>query len=175
MREEINLEKIKDYIMCTKKHFDNVEYKDQDLNLLLDLDLSSFATFSTEDYLINSSKIKYEFRHHLTEEQWIKGRTEFCQFVLKRQNIFRSEYYSKYETIARENIQAEINGLSANTTSCPESNQKNAQGTIEENKEEEVQTYYLKSFFKSYVFYFFLASGTAISSFMIYRRMNRNK
>lgn len=112
MKQNINLEKIKDYIMCTKKHFENIEYKDEDLNLLLDLDLSSFA-LNTEDYLNNSSMIKFEFRNHLTEEQWNKGRKAFLLSVLEKKRIFRSDYYySQSEKIARENIQVEINELS---------------------------------------------------------------
>ena len=112
MKKEINLEKIKDYIMCTKKHFENIEYKDEDLNLFLDLDLSGFA-LNAKDYLENSSMIEFEFRHHLTEEQWKKGRKMFLLSVLKKEKIFRSEiYFSKYEIIAKENIQIEINELS---------------------------------------------------------------
>lgn len=104
--------KIKDYILCTKKHFEDNEYKDEDLNLFLDLDLSGFALIK-EDYLYNSSTIEYEFRHHLTEDQWNKGRKIFLLSVLKKEKIFRSDfYYLKYEKIARENIQLEINELS---------------------------------------------------------------
>jgi predicted metal-dependent HD superfamily phosphohydrolase len=108
----LKLEKIKDYILCTKKHFEVNEYKDEDLNLFLDLDLSGFA-LNNKDYLDNSSMIEFEFRHHLTEDQWNKGRKMFLISVLKKEKIFRSDlYYVRYEKIARENSQVEINKLS---------------------------------------------------------------
>ncbi len=77
----------------------------------MDLDLSSF-TLNNKDYLNNSSMIEYEFRHHLTETQWNNGRKMFLLSVLKKENIFRSDFfYSRYEKIAKDNIQVELNKI----------------------------------------------------------------
>ena len=112
MKEKIDLEKIKNFIMCTKRHFDEIDYKDEDLNTFLDLDLSVFA-LETKEYLENCQMIKFEFRNHLTEEQWNGGRKMFLLSLLKKQRIFRSDFYfSNFEKIAKDNIQTEINNLS---------------------------------------------------------------
>lgn len=101
-------DKIIDYILCTKKHFDEMQYQDYDLNLFLDFDLSGFS-LDKKYHLKNSLDIKFEFTNHLTEEEWKNGRTNFLKFVLTKKRIFRTEYfYEQYERIARDNIEFEI-------------------------------------------------------------------
>ena len=48
------------------------------------------------------------------------------------------------------------------------------QETPKENKEEEKPTTCVGSFFRSYLLYFFLSTGMAFSSYLVYRRMNKN-
>jgi len=104
----INEEKIINYILCTKKHFAETEFNDYDLNLFLDFDLSGFS-LERENHLRNSLEIKYEFSHHLKENEWKEGRTSFLKFVLKKNRIYRTDFfYAKYESIARDNIKYEI-------------------------------------------------------------------
>ena len=69
--------------------------------------------------------------------------------------------------------------MSSSATPTPTKTEQTPKQTKEEtpkeNKEEEVKpTTCVKSFFRSYLFYFFMASATTISSYMVYRRMNKN-
>lgn len=108
----LNKEKVNDYILNTKKHFQEVEFKDKDLNLFLDLDLSGFSLMDKEEYMKNGSGIKFEYSHHLDNQQWLNGRKSFLSFVLKKKKIYRSDYfYNNFEKTARENIQYEIDNL----------------------------------------------------------------
>lgn len=110
----IDPDKICYYIMCTKHHFDEKIYTDSDLNYLLDLDLYTFS-LETNAYLETNKGIKFEYTHHLTEEEFKTGRTNFLQKVLGKTNIFRSEeFINKYEAKARENINKEIEILNNN-------------------------------------------------------------
>ena len=106
----INKDKIKEFILCTKKHFENKDYNDSDLNLFLDFDLSSFRSEKDEYVEINKG-IEFEFMHHLTPEKLSKGRKMFLESVLKKKNIFRTKNFEKYENKARENIQYEIDNF----------------------------------------------------------------
>jgi hypothetical protein len=69
--------------------------------------------------------------------------------------------------------------MSTNQTTTPTTTPTNNQ-TPTQNKEdkpnttEEKPATCIKSFFKSYLFYFLMASGTAFTSYMVYRRMNKN-
>ena len=96
--------------MCTKYHFKDIVYDDNDLNLFLDIDLESFGIISFEEYINNG--IMYEYTHHYDLKEYIEGRTKFLQSLLKKDFIYRSiEFKDKLEIIARENIGKEIEYL----------------------------------------------------------------
>jgi predicted metal-dependent HD superfamily phosphohydrolase len=107
--ESVDTETILNYIMCTKSHFEDNEYDDTDLNYMLDLDLLTFS-LPYEKFIENNKGIHFEFTHHLSEEQFKNGRGNFLKMVLKKKQIYRTpEMYEKYEKLARENIQRDLN------------------------------------------------------------------
>ncbi len=106
--DKINEEKIIYYIMSTKKHFENIEYSDNDLNIFLDFDLSGLG-YDWNNYSKNTSEIKYEFCHHLRDIQWNEGRRKFLQSVMVKEKIFRTNYFfENFETKAKENLIREL-------------------------------------------------------------------
>lgn len=98
--------------MCTKYHFDNNIYNDNDLNYFLDLDLQSLGVESFQEYLIINNGIKYEYTHHYNIKDYIKGRITFLQLLLNKDNIYRTnEFKDKLEIITKDNIRKEIEYL----------------------------------------------------------------
>ena len=69
--------------------------------------------------------------------------------------------------------------MSSSATPTPTTT-KTDQKTVEktevtkETKEEEKPTTCVRSFFRSYLFYFFTVSAMTFSSYIVYRRMNKN-
>jgi phosphopantetheine adenylyltransferase/predicted metal-dependent HD superfamily phosphohydrolase len=107
--EMIDPNKVINYIMATKSHFDKQEYNDKDINYFLDVDLISLGEKCFEDYMKLNSMIKYEFTNHLTEEEWVNGRRKFLEMVLCKEHIFRTDDFRlKYEENARRNILKEL-------------------------------------------------------------------
>lgn len=101
--------KICHYIDCTKNHFTDTVYEDNDLNLFLDFDLNLFGNDNYEEYHKIVEKIKYEYRHPYSEDEYIQGRSKFLKGVLSKSRMFRTEeFFNNYEEIAKNNIKQEI-------------------------------------------------------------------
>lgn len=92
--ELIDCEKIDKYIMATKFHFESLIYTDDDLNLLLDFDISGFAEPNFDIYWELTKGIVFEFNFY-SEKKFREGRTIFLQKVLKKENIFRTDKFKK--------------------------------------------------------------------------------
>lgn len=106
--ELIDVDKVSLYILCTKHHFEEFSYEDSDLNYMLDFDLMSLAVDESKYFEIND-RIRYEYRHHLSEEQWNVGRRKFLEKVLEKKSIYRTEEFkSQMEDNARRNIKLEL-------------------------------------------------------------------
>ncbi len=70
---------------------------------LLDIDLSSFGSERGKFYQ-NGEQLRKE-AHHLTDRQFTKGQIKFFQMLLKRKQIFFTDYFhKKYESRALGNI-----------------------------------------------------------------------
>lgn len=109
----IDVDKVSFYIMCTKNHFKEIEYEDNDLNYLLDFDLYTLGLDDFEKYYEINKKVEYEYRHHLTDDEWRLGRVKFLKTVLEKKFIYRSkETREKLEDNCRINITKEIEILS---------------------------------------------------------------
>jgi hypothetical protein len=64
-----------------------------------------------------------------------------------------------------------------NTTSTSPANNQTVQNQKEEpvkDNQKPKETTCVRSFFRSYLLYFFLATGTAFTSYLVYRRFNKN-
>jgi predicted metal-dependent HD superfamily phosphohydrolase len=110
----LHRERVIYYIDCTKKHFSNDVYEDKDMNLFLDFDLFTFSDEDFNKYLTYSEGIVYEFTHHFTMEEFIKGRTKFLSMVLEKNALYRtSEFFDKFEENAKNNIRKEIEYLNS--------------------------------------------------------------
>jgi predicted metal-dependent HD superfamily phosphohydrolase len=78
--------------------------------LFLDLDLSILGA-TEEEYDPYSRHIRSEYCQ-FTEEEYNKGRTAVMKAFLERERLyFTPHFYAKYESIARRNIQNEIDSL----------------------------------------------------------------
>ena len=110
----IDTKKVSFYITCTKHHFEEDTYDDEDLNYMLDCDLYSLGADQSKYFLINEM-IKYEYRHHLSEDEWIAGRKKFLEKVLAKKYIYRTdEIRGQLENVARSNIQLELESYIGN-------------------------------------------------------------
>jgi hypothetical protein len=66
--------------------------------------------------------------------------------------------------------------MSSNTNSATPTNEQTVPQKSEQtpNTPEEKPYTCVSKFFKSYLFYFFLATGTAFSAYLVHRRMKQN-
>jgi predicted metal-dependent HD superfamily phosphohydrolase/phosphopantetheine adenylyltransferase len=107
----LNLNKIKNYIIETSNHIiDNKSYsEDNSINLFLDIDMS---VVGQDDYKQYEIDIKYEYLNVYDIDEYYIGRIEFLKTLLNKKKIFRTErFYELYENNARNNIQMGINLL----------------------------------------------------------------
>lgn len=99
-------QKIYDYILATKSH-QTENSKDEDLDLLLDLDLAILGT--------NPEKYQ-EYTRQIRKEYWMypgpiyrAGRRKAMAHFLEQPRIFKTEhYYERLEEQARQNIASEL-------------------------------------------------------------------
>ena len=100
------IKKVSQIIHVTEKH------KSDDClsNLFIDMDLSILGS-EPEKYLEYANKIRFEFSH-LSNFLYRIGRKRFLKKLLSRPKIYMADtYYSKYEMVARRNLQTELNAL----------------------------------------------------------------
>jgi len=101
------IEKCYNYILATKNHESNNE---NDLNYLLDFDLSILASQST-DYYNYIKQIRKEYSIFL-DIIYYAGRKKVLQHFLKQKKIYKTEeFFSNFENIARENLNKELKNL----------------------------------------------------------------
>lgn len=104
-KESIN--KIFNQIIATKAH---QKSDDQDINYLLDADLSILGK-GAETYLDYTKKIRKEYSIY-PDFLYKPGRKKVLQHFSALENIFKTDYFKeKYEVQARENIEIEISLL----------------------------------------------------------------
>lgn len=76
----------------------------------LDLDLSILGAME-EEYDAYAQQIREEYCH-FSWEDYSKGRRAVMEGFLKRERLyFTPHFYNKYESVARNNIQSEIDSL----------------------------------------------------------------
>lgn len=100
---------ISDLIKYTKHNCFFGDKLFKDIKLFLDLDLAILSSSSSE-YLNYSENIRKEFKRY-PNFLYKKGRLDFLQKFLQKENIYLSNKFKKLEKIARKNIQNEINYL----------------------------------------------------------------
>jgi len=98
---DLNLE-INDIIFATR-HKDTAQTRLQ--KIMCDVDLKEFAF---DNYIKNSNNIKKEFSH-LTDKEWIKGRSDFLKTFINKEFIYYTdEYRDALEDTARINLKKEL-------------------------------------------------------------------
>ena len=85
--------------------------KNSEVKLLLDIDLSIIGS-SEEEYNTYCKNIRKEYNFY-PNFLYNKGRLDVLQELLKREKIFLTKEFSKFEKKARINIQNEINLLTS--------------------------------------------------------------
>jgi len=101
--------KVARYIEATQ-HGHTLETGDADLDLLLDLDLSTLAAVP-KVYLSYAKAIRGEYAH-VPDELYRRGRRQILEGFLARERIYRTEQLHRlWEQRARVNISAEIADL----------------------------------------------------------------
>lgn len=104
------IDKVAQIILATKNH--QAADNDIDINIFLDADLSILGV-SSSNYHVYSQAIKKEYSW-LSESDYILGRIQVLQKFLQRERIyFTAQIFEVREMKARQNIQAEIESLSA--------------------------------------------------------------
>ncbi|MET3538676.1 HD domain-containing protein [Chryseobacterium limigenitum] len=102
-----SIETIFNQIIATKSH---QKSDDQDINYLLDADLSILGK-DVETYLEYTKKIRKEYSIY-PDFLYKPGRKKVLQHFSALENIFKTDYFrEKYEVQAKENIEFEINLL----------------------------------------------------------------
>jgi predicted metal-dependent HD superfamily phosphohydrolase len=100
------IQKVAVYIEATQ-HGQDVDIHDQDLALLLDLDLSTFAS-APEAYRLYARDIRREYEH-VPNALYRLGRRQILQGFLARGRIYRTpRLAARWEARARANISEEI-------------------------------------------------------------------
>ncbi|GAA4059893.1 metal-dependent hydrolase [Flavobacterium cheonanense] len=103
----LNKQLVFDMICATKNHQHN---KIEDINWLIDFDLKILSK-NWEDYKMYCSQIRKEYKIY-PNILYKPGRKKALQHFLENQTIYQTqEFKTKYESIARNNIKAEINAL----------------------------------------------------------------
>ncbi|WP_240321128.1 hypothetical protein [Kordia sp. SMS9] len=103
------IENCTNLIISTKKH-EILNAQNEDNAYLLDWDLAILGT-PWERYLTYTQNIRKEYSM-FPDFMYTKGRKKVLQHFLERPRIYYTEkYHSLWETIARENIQKELNLL----------------------------------------------------------------
>lgn len=97
---------IKDLIRYTKHNSDSETILSDDVKLLLDLDLMVLSA-SWDRYLEYAQNVRKEYRIY-PNFLYKKGRLDFLEKFLKKENIYLSNRFKKLEKIARQNIENEI-------------------------------------------------------------------
>ncbi|SHL84269.1 HD domain-containing protein [Chryseobacterium polytrichastri] len=106
MNQEL-IDAISNQIIATKAH---QKSDDQDINYLLDADLSILGK-DIETYLEYTKKIRKEYSIY-PDFLYKPGRKKVLQHFLALENIFKTDYFlEKYEIQARKNIEFEISLL----------------------------------------------------------------
>ena len=104
------IDKVAKIILATKTH--QAPENDIDTHVFLDADLSILGASSSE-YHIYTQGIRKEYSW-LSESEYRLGRMQVLQKFLQRERIyFNAEIFDAREIKARQNIQAEIESLSA--------------------------------------------------------------
>jgi len=100
------IEKVTQYILCTKSHKLDEEY-DADLSYFLDFDLAVLGK-PRDEYITYSSNIRKEYIH-FPEESYKKGRSSVLRNLLSSEYLFSTQDFRQlYESTARENLKNEI-------------------------------------------------------------------
>lgn len=108
---ELNLSYICEGIIYTSSHLeDNLETDKYDL--IMDLDLHSFA-LPEEYFLKQNSCVEKEFLDSgIPKEQWEDGRKKFLEMLYQKDNFFRTKFFrDKFEKQAKDNIKKLIDSL----------------------------------------------------------------
>jgi len=106
------LENVQDLILATKHH--DGSHRSHDAKLFLDMDLAILGS-SEERYREYSQAIRKEYAW-VTESAYREGRQKVLKHFIERDKIyFTDEMQGRYEKLARKNIQAEIETLTAQT------------------------------------------------------------
>ena len=104
--KRVTVEKLLQEHATTPHLLENTEL----IALFLDLDLSVLG-MSEDDYDTYAKQIREEYSHYSSTE-YNEGRIALLQGFLQRERLYFTDYfYTKYESMARKNIQREIHSL----------------------------------------------------------------
>lgn len=105
--QNLNKEKVNEFIMETKNHLLNKDYGN-DINLFMDMDMQIIGQYNWEDY---EKSIRKEYCFYDKNIYNIK-RKEFLEKLNKKERIFRTDiFYKEFEKNARTNIKNIIKTL----------------------------------------------------------------
>ena len=108
----LNINKIKNFIIETRNHMNDKNYDEDSINLFLDIDMSIVGQENYEEY---ENDIKNEYLNIYELNEYYFGRIEFLKSLLNKKKIFRTEkFFELYENKARNNIQKGIKILEEN-------------------------------------------------------------
>ena len=97
---------VRKMILATK-HTGQTEGLSNDSKYMLDIDLSGLGQHETI-FRYNGNMIRREY-HHLSDEEFNKGRIKFFEGMLARKSIYYTKFFQdKYENEAQRNIQQEL-------------------------------------------------------------------
>jgi predicted metal-dependent HD superfamily phosphohydrolase len=103
------LDRVKKMILATRSHN---QTEDQDTNLFLDLDLSILGTdYKTYEVYCANIYLEYQKMVDFTPDSYKLGRINFLKSMLKRNKLFLTRQYRHLESIAKNNLQLELNEL----------------------------------------------------------------
>jgi predicted metal-dependent HD superfamily phosphohydrolase len=88
----------------------------EDMALILDLDICSFA-WDRDSHMHAASLVAEEYLTIYSLPDYVKGRLDFLRKMQKKGFFFRTPLMQKYESVAAENIEAQIKALSNSSVS----------------------------------------------------------
>ena len=104
----LNKEKVCEYIIETENHLLNKNYDDEELNLFMDMDMFIIAKDNWEEY---ENQIRKEYCF-MNDTEYKNKRINFLENLNKKEKIFRNKiFYETYEKKAKENINNIINKI----------------------------------------------------------------
>jgi predicted metal-dependent HD superfamily phosphohydrolase len=102
--------RVRDMVLATKWHAEEIDFTEPDTQLVLDIDLVNLGR-SWERYHWAAVSIRLEYGD-LSDALWKAGRSEFLRKMLARSAVYRTPHIGD-EAAARANMERELRELEA--------------------------------------------------------------